>query len=243
MNAEYVQILQYLGLRGTESRVYLTLLEIGKSLAGTIANRSHLHRRNTYDALEQLLQKGIVSYIISNNKKYWMAVNPKKILTLLKENENLISSILPNLISMFNSTKPKQIVEIFEGLGGMKTFFDDMSDSKEDIIMLFATGKAYKKLPLYMKQWDKKINYSKVKIKVLLNSDAYKSPYENYKGGEIKTLSKHFSTPTQIFIYGNKSAVAIWSEEPIAILISSKEITEGFKKYFWFLWKIAKNKE
>lgn len=240
MDIEYVKILQTLGLKGTESKVYLSLLETGKSLAGTVADRAHLHRRNTYDALEQLLQKGMVSYIISNNKKYWTAVNPEKILTLLKENENLISSILPNLISIFNSTKPKQTVEIYEGLGGMKTFFDNMVNSKQEIIMLFATGKAYKKLPAYMEQWDKKINLSKIKIKVLLNSDAYKSPYKNYKYGEIKILPKDFSTPTQIFIYGNKSAVAIWSNEPIAILISSKDITEGFRKYFEFLWKIAK---
>jgi HTH-type transcriptional regulator, sugar sensing transcriptional regulator len=240
MNAEHIQILQTLGIKGTESKVYLALLETGKSLAGTIANRAHLHRRNTYDALEQLLQKGMVSYIISNNKKYWTAASPEKILTLLKENENLISSILPNLISTFNSTKPKQTVEISEGLGGMKTFFDDMANSKKEIIMLFATGNAYKRLPLYMEGWDKKINTSKIKVKVLLNPDAYKTPYKNYKYGEIKTLSRDFSTPTQIFIYGDKSAVAIWSEEPIAILISSKEITEGFRKYFQFLWKISK---
>jgi sugar-specific transcriptional regulator TrmB len=240
MNAETIKILQTLGLKGTESRVYLALLETGKSLAGNIADRAHLHRRNTYDALEQLLQKGMVSYIISNNKKYWTAVNPEKILTILKEKENLISSILPNLISTFNTAKTKQTVEIFEGLGGMKTFFDDMASSKQEIIMLFATGKAYKRLPLYMEQWDKKINSSKIKIKVLLNSDAYKSPYKNYKFGETKILPRDFSTPTQIFIYGDKSAVAIWSDEPISILITSKDITNGFKKYFELLWKIAK---
>jgi sugar-specific transcriptional regulator TrmB len=60
MNAEIIKILQTLGLKGTESRVYLALLETGKSLAGTIAERAHLHRRNTYDALEQLLQKSSI---------------------------------------------------------------------------------------------------------------------------------------------------------------------------------------
>ena len=75
----------------------------------------------------------------------------------------------------------------------------------------------------------------------LLSSDAYKEPFKNYQYGTIKILSPKFYSPTQIFIYGNKSAVAIWSEEPIAILISSEEITEGFRRYFQFLWKIAKN--
>ena len=82
----------------------------------------------------------------------------------------------------------------------------------------------------------------KLKIKVLLNSDANEKPYKNYKYGEIKTLTKNFSTPTQIFIYGNKSVVAIWSEEPLAILITSNEITNGFRKYFEFLWKLGKKR-
>ena len=99
----------------------------------------------------------------------------------------------------------------------MKTFFDDMVKEEKEITMLFATGRAYAKLPFYMKNWDKKINDAKINIRVLLNSDGNKKPYKNYKYGKVKILPKNFSTPTQIFIYGNKSAVAIWSEEPIAI--------------------------
>lgn len=239
MKTEHIDVLQKLGLTNTETKIYLTLLEIGKSLAGGIANRAHTHRRNTYDALEKLLQRGLVSYTITNNKKYWNAINPEKILALIKENENLISSILPELVSRFNVSKSKQTVEVFEGLGGMKTFFDDMARTKKEIIMLFATGRAYARLPFYMKNWDTKINEARIKVSVLLNFDADKEPYRNYKYGEVKILPKSFSTLTQIFIYGNKSAVAIWSEEPIAILITSNEITSGFRKYFEFMWGLG----
>ena len=240
MKSEHIEILQNLGLTTIQIKVYLTLLEIGKSLAGTIADRAHIHRRNTYDALEQLLQNGLVSYTISNNKKYWNVVSPEKIISLMKEKESLILSIIPELVAKYNSTKLKQTVQVFEGLGGMKTFFDDMAKTKQNIIMLFATGKAYARLPFYMKNWDRKLNESKIKVKVLMNSNAPKEPYKNYKYAEVKILPKNFSTPTQIFIYGNKSAVAIWSEEPIAILISSDEITNGFRKYFEFLWKFGR---
>lgn len=239
MKAEHVEILQNLGLTLTESKVYLTLVEIGKSLAGTVAERARTHRRNTYDALEKLLQMGLVSYTISNNRKYWNAVNPEKLLLLMKEKEEMIKSIMPQLSLDYSSIKLKQKVEVFEGLGGMKTFFNDMIKTKEEIIMLFATGKAYPALPYYMKSWDSSLNKNKIKVKVLLNVDGNKEPYKNYKYGEVKILPKNFSTPTQIFIYGNKSAVAIWSEEPIAILIKSTKITEGFRKYFDFLWKIG----
>lgn len=239
MKAEHVEILQNLGLTSTESKAYLTLIEIGKSLAGTVAETAHIHRRNTYDALEKLLQRGMVSYTILNNRKYWNAVHPEKILSLMKEKENVVSSILPELISKYSSLKLRQKVEVFEGLGGMKTFFNDMIKTKKGIIMLFATGKAYPTLPHYMRNWDSRLNKNRIKVKVLLNADGDKEPYKNYKFGEVRILPKNFSTPTQIFIYGNKSAVAIWSEEPIAIIISGIKITNGFRKYFDFLWKIG----
>ena len=239
MKPEHIEILKPLGLTVIEAKTYLTLLEIGKSLAGAIAERAHLHRRNVYDALEKLLQRGLVSYTISNSKKYWKAMHPEKTLTLMKENEHLMSSVLPDLILKFEDSKLKQTVEVFEGLGGMKSFFDDMAKAKQDIIMLFATGKAYSRLPFYMKNWDTKINQAKIKVKVILNQDANKEPYKNYKYGEVKILPRNFSTPTQIFIYGNKSAVAIWSEEPVAILITSSEITNGFRKYYEFLWNLG----
>ncbi|MBI1935127.1 hypothetical protein HYS31_01695 [Candidatus Woesearchaeota archaeon] len=240
MKPEHIKILQTLGLTATETKIYLALLEIGKALAGAIAEKAQIHRRNTYDALEQLLQYGLVSYTISNNKKYWAATHPNKIMLIIKERQNLLSSILSELTLKYNSVKLKQRVEVFEGLGGMKTFFDDMANSKKEIIMMFATAKAYARMPYYMANWDRRINKAKINIKVLLNYNAPKEHYKNYKYGNVKILPKTFVTPTQIFIYGNKSAVAIWAEEPIATLISNKEITDGFRKYFIFLWGLGR---
>ena len=51
MKPEHTKILQTLGLTSTETKVYLTLLELGKALAGTIADKAQIHRRNAYDAL------------------------------------------------------------------------------------------------------------------------------------------------------------------------------------------------
>ena len=240
MKTDHLEIIGKLGLTQIEAKTYLTMLEGGKSLAGNIAKRAHLHRRNTYDALEQLLQKGLSSYSISNNKKYWTAIHPEKMMSLLKEQEFRLSNILPELAFQFSGSKSKRTVDVFEGLGGMKTLFDDMIKTKAEIIMLFATGKAYAYLPHYMKRWDRELNQSKIKVKVLLNAKVDKTLYQNYKQGQIKILPRRFFTPTQIFIYGNKSCVALWSDNPLAILITDEEITSGFRRYYDFLWKFGK---
>ena len=54
------------GLTKNESKIYLTLLEIGPSHAGLISRKSGLHRRVVYDTLEMLTQKGLIGYILKN---------------------------------------------------------------------------------------------------------------------------------------------------------------------------------
>ncbi len=240
MKPDHISLLQSLGFTQIEAKTYLTLLGAGKSVAGSIAKKAKIHRRNTYDALEQLLQKGLVSYTIINNRKSWCAVHPEKMISLIKEQETSLTNAIPELIAQFQESKSKRTVEVFEGLGGMKTFFDDMIKTKKEIIMLFATGKAYVFLPNYMKKWDKELNLHKIKVKVILNPSVDIKPYKNYKYGRIKVLPSTFSTPTQIFIYGNKSCVALWSENPLAILITDEDITAGFREYFKFLWEVGK---
>ncbi len=240
MKAEHIEVMKRMGLKGTEAKAYLTLLETGKSLAGAVADRAKLHRRNTYDALEHLLQKGLVSYTISNNKKYWTAIHPEKIQSIIKENEALVASMLPELTLKFNSIKLKQTVEVLEGLGGMKTFYNDTLKEKHEITILFSTGNAYKRLPIFMRNYYRQINKAKVKVNILLNPGIDKDLYIYYKYCEVKILPNYFSTLTQLFIYGNKSAIVFWSENPICILITSEEITSGFRKYFEHFWKMGK---
>jgi len=241
MKPEHIKILQSLELTTTESKVYLILLEIGKSLAGTIADRSHIHRRNVYDALESLLQRGLVTYIISNNRKHWSCVSPERIKSILEEKKSAIMNILPDLMNKFNSIKSKQTVEVFEGLGGMKTFYEDILHSRNKLIILFATGKAYAIMPHFMNRWDDTFIKNKIKQRIMLNHDAILESYKNTRYAEFRILPKEFNSPTQIFIYGDKSAVAIWAEEPVATLISNKEVTDGFRKYYQFLWKLGKS--
>jgi len=236
-----IELLQELGLTLNEAKTYLALLELGQSLAGTIADKAKIHRRNVYDALERLIEKGLVTYVIKSNRKYYEAVNPKKIIDMLKEKLNIAETSLSILLQKYKASKSKQEIIVLQGVGGMKTFLEDIQKEKKDLFVIGATGKAYARLKLFIHSWFRGMNESKIKIKVLWNFDALnKKEFTNELKMETKTLPKNFSTPTQIFIYGGKSGVVIWSETPLCILIKNKEITNGFKKYFDFMWKFSK---
>src|SRR3989344_5601969 len=85
------------GLTKTEAKIYLALLELGPSLAGEITKKSGIHRRSVYDAIERLIEKGLVSYMKTNNRKYFEAVKPDRLLDILREKEENIKSIIPEL--------------------------------------------------------------------------------------------------------------------------------------------------
>ena len=76
------QFLEDIGLTKTESKIYLTILEQGSALAGTISQKSGIHRRSVYDAIERLIEKGLVSFITKNNRKWFESVDPNRLLQI-----------------------------------------------------------------------------------------------------------------------------------------------------------------
>ena len=70
-------VLWNLGLTKNEIKIYLTLLDEGSSTAGIITEKTGIHRRNVYDSIERLIEKGIVGYIVVKGRKHFEAVDPK----------------------------------------------------------------------------------------------------------------------------------------------------------------------
>jgi len=245
MNTE---VLQELGLTINESKVYSALLEIGQSPAGAVADKSKVHRRNAYDALNRLIEKGLVTHIIKLNKKYYEAVGPEKIVDLLKEKLNIANNLLPELLSRYKKSMSKRRIEVLEGIGGMKTFFRKLVAESENIpkrergvLLIGMTGKALTTLKYFMPQYFRQLNKNGVFVKSLANrSMVSENDFKEIKHLEFKYLPRNFNTLTQIFLFGEKSGILIWSEEPVAILITDKGITDGFKSYFNFIWKLVK---
>jgi sugar-specific transcriptional regulator TrmB len=60
------ELFESLGLSPNEGKLYETLLERGESSVSDIALAAGIHRRNAYDAMERLMQKGLCFEIFSN---------------------------------------------------------------------------------------------------------------------------------------------------------------------------------
>ncbi|MCX6824961.1 MAG: hypothetical protein NTY80_01940 [candidate division SR1 bacterium] len=114
MDATLLTTLQNYGLSDKEARVYLTVLELGTSIASTIARRAELNRVTVYTVLEEMIKEAVILSETINNIKYYTAVHPE---TLSKNFENKYLSIkesLPQLLEImgkFTSIKKGNGVE------------------------------------------------------------------------------------------------------------------------------------
>lgn len=231
--------LQQLGLSKNESKIYLALVENGSLLAGAISRKTGIHRRSVYDSVERLIEKGLVSYILKNNKKYFEAVNPTKLLSLLDEKRNIISELLPVLESQFNSKKEKQETLFFRGKQALKSIFEDQLKEGKEIFILGASANAYDVLKYYFKFYDLQRQRRGINAKIIFDFSA-RGKIKKIPNAEIRYLPKDFSSPAATNIYGDKVAIILWSENPIAILIHQKEIADSYRNYFNLLWKSAR---
>jgi HTH-type transcriptional regulator, sugar sensing transcriptional regulator len=156
------------GLTENESKVYLALLDLGPSLAGQISRKSGLHRRTVYDTTEMLIKKGLIGYILKNNRRLFSASDPMRLLEIIKEKENLVSPIVASLQEKFTKTHEKEETNFYKGKEGLKTVFEDQLNSRDkEILILGASPLAYDVLQFYFKWYDKTRSEKKISARII----------------------------------------------------------------------------
>ncbi len=231
-----IETLKNFGLTTNEAIVYKALLELGPSLAGVISRKTGLHRRTVYDTTEMLIKKGLIGYILKNNRRFFEASSPKKFLDILKEKENTIQEALPEMLSYFEKTKEKQETNFYKGREGLKTVFQDQLENNKQVLILGASESAFEVLPFFFKWYDKDRIKLKIKVKII-SSQKFK---KKIPLAEIKYIPQKYLNPLAINIYKNKVAIILWKKEPFAIVIKQQEIADAYTKYFELMWKTAK---
>jgi len=231
------KLLKEIGLTDIEIKVYLILLKEGSSLAGDITRNTGIHRRSVYDAIERLVEKGLVSYIKTNNRKYFEAVDPERLLEILKEKEDNLKTILPELKTLKNISKEKKETLFFRGKQALRTVFDDQISIGKEISIFGDAVNVNEILKYYFPRFDKERIRKKIYVKIIFdNSAKLNKQLKKIPLSKIKFINKGNSGSASTYIYGDNITIVTWSENPTAILIREKAVAEGFRSYFDFIW-------
>ncbi len=235
--------LENLGLTHNEALTYTALMEIGETTTGAIVKKTGLHRVLIYDALESLIKKGLASYVIKENVKYFQAADPARLLDFIKEKEEQAKSILPELSLLHQQAGKKQTVSIYEGIKGLKSAMNNMLNelASKDYHYVFASGHMAPAMGPYYDL------FQKIKLqKKVFTHIIYDLSFRSQQEIITRTFGeKRFYPLTQFltdtWIYKNKVLIVTYSATPpVAILIESQETANSYKKIFEGFWKRAK---
>jgi HTH-type transcriptional regulator, sugar sensing transcriptional regulator len=244
-----IEALRNIGLTDSEIKVYFALLELGTTTKGPIVHKSGVASSKIYELLDKLIEKGLVSYVIKANTKYFEAASPKRILDYLKEKElqlkertKDIEKVLPELLLKQKMVEKKQEVNVYEGLKGIKTVreksFDDLKKGDE-FYLLGASASSNNMLRDYWMHYHKKRSKLGIGVKMLMNHDAPQNDLDErnvLSHTSVKYMPTDISTPSWIEIIKDRTVIGVASDNPVAVEIKNKEVADSFKSYFDSLW-------
>jgi len=245
-------ILEEIGLTKNERKVYLALLEIGITTSGKIIKKTGIHTSKVYDALERLAEKGLVSHIVEANTKHFKAVNPDRLIDFLKDKkrkieiqEKKIEEILPELKLKQQLAGEDTEAEIFRGWKGMETAYRMMLKvlKKGDTNYVFGASKGEneERVRNFFDRHAIRLAKLGVKQKIIFNESARGNIQETIKRPKLNQV-RHMeqTTPAEINIWENKTMIVILRKNPTLILVNDAKVADSFRKYFNFMWEMAK---
>lgn len=243
-----VEILEKVGLNRKEANIYLALLQLGQASVFNIAKKAGLKRPTVYLILDSLVNKGLASLVKTPKATLYSAAPPKKLLHQLKESENNLQKILPDLESIYNLTPNKPRIRVFEGVEGLKSIYSEIIESLSldreilcygTIDHLYRPGSEYKNIT---NSWLKKAGSKNYRIREILNRSLHSSAYLKTKKNTNPNHKVRFVKQGVIFecdniIYGNKIALFSVEKDIFVTVIESSQITETYRRVFDFIWQ------
>ncbi len=232
-------VLEHLGFSPNEIKVYLALNDHGSTKAGRIAKIANIDRSSCYETLRHLLRKGLVSHVTIGKIKWFQATGPRMLLDFVKNQEQELQSILPELHARHKSAKVEGQVRLFKGIKGVKAIFLDIIRTGKNNCVFGSEGQFGQRMPEFVNQFERLKKENNILTKTIIRSSRKEV---NTKNSEYRYLEEVEGSPAVTNIYGNKIAIMVWTDEPEGIVIENPSAAKSYQSYFNVLWKIAKNK-
>jgi len=242
-----IDTLQNLGLAKNEARIYETLLREGECGVSVISAKSKVNRRNVYDSLNRLMEKGLVFEVRTALENRYRAVEPSKLNELIDEKQQALSSILPEMSKLYAGTPRKDEVFVYRGIEGWKNYLRDMLRVGEDNYTIGGVGAwTDPKLAGFIEHFRKDAEKAGIKFHILFNHEVStsKGMAAFLSGNQHKFLPKGYSTSAAIDIFGDHvvilSGVSLgtFDENSSFTVIINQQIADAYRMWFKLIWDL-----
>jgi len=248
------EVLKQIGLTPEEAEIYLTLLEKGSLSAQQIAASTSVKRTYVYRICESLIAKGLVKQEKHGRAIHFTPLSPDHLLTIAEEKkqqaqatQKQLENILEILKTKYFTVEERPIIQVYEGIEGLKKAYKDIINEGKDI-MLFRSVHDDKRKDtneIVMNQIKEQI---KANIHVRTITPLEEATEETFLNKDAQRLvdrhiinSYKLDLSAQILIYGNKVAIISLKKEIVATILENKDIADSFKRIFDALWNYSES--
>ncbi len=242
------EILEELGLSQNEAKIYESLLEIGENTVSELSNRSKIHRRNIYDSMNRLIEKGLVFQVVGRGDKLYRPVEPNKLMELVDEKRMRLDKIMPELIDTYEKQPHLEAAYIYKGLEGFKNYLRDMLSVEEDGYFIGAKGAWFDpRLSTFLDKFLVDAKKRGITYHHLFDYEVREgAPHvPEAVGMPYKFLPKEYSTPSMIDIFGDHlvsftgAGLAKISDDITIFVNISRPLATSYKTWFQFMFDMC----
>jgi sugar-specific transcriptional regulator TrmB len=239
-------ILKKFGLHENDVYVYEALFGLGRSKTGPIITKSGVGSSQTYLSLARLVQRGLASYQVKNNVRYYQAELPDVLIDESKKNVLELEALSQEIQDHTIEKAERNVINTYEGKDGFRKAFSrqylELVENNETIYIVGFTKNVsnLRELRNFLKKPNQIAEDKHCAIKMVLD-ERFRDSLEEREGPqyEIRFLSPQHFTPMGTSICKKEVLLSVWGKTPLAISISEPTVVKSFKQNFEVLWNLA----
>ncbi|HBU28016.1 TPA: hypothetical protein DEB00_02765 [Candidatus Uhrbacteria bacterium] len=250
---KWIETFIKLGLSEVESKIYFSGLELGPTSAQELARKAEVSRTATYDAIESLKGKGLLSTFQKGAKTVFTIEQPEDALRYFRKQSRqmrdrieLMEESVPEMKSLSPGEKP--FIRYYEGPEALRNLFADVKavnpssifevvniqdvyhnvhDGTEEIKQIFAEAKSAS-------------DPARQDIRLLHYGDL-RANHQHRSGVLFKKLNPAFGEfHGDVWIYADRIVFTSFQGTLMAIIVQSELFAQTARVMFEAAWSISK---
>lgn len=247
-----IEIMQKIGLKENETRVYFVCLEFDRGLqVQEIADQTKIKRSTVNLILDRLLEKNCITFHLEGSRKVFTAEAPERILNSFEENLADFRGIIPLLRKKAEQSKSAKI-RFFESQEGVENIYADtlltlkMSHETNKELLAISSGKdVFRVMPNHQRRFIDKRVQEGIPIRWIAPENEEDRSFEEGSPEALREMRffdpKKYPFEIEIDVYANKVALTNLDEsEPRGFIIEDKGLSKSFRSLFNLLWDSLK---
>lgn len=233
--------IERLGYTRDEAKVYLATLGLGESHVSDIAKKVRHPLSSVQIIINRLHKDGLMNFYVRKRYKYWVAENPSRLIARLREREDAILSVMPQLEALRRVKDQKPRIKVFEGVDEVRLMHDDLLETKMHILGIIPWDDWVRLLGRgFIEDFIEKQVTHYLHTRLIIPKTAVAAELRSRDAGELREtryLPDDVSIKATTFIYGTKVAIVSLNKKlPTAILIEDADVNETISVFFGELW-------